>query len=182
MKANDRFDFLLWIEDYTTNILHILNCLFFLKVFFLDGNSNTNIYSEFTNFCWSSKRHSCLCWHGGKTQYLKETGSDIMGIIWYCLFSLRQNWANIQIDVRFTVVFSQLSSWQRAWRGAETMAVTRQNFNEYGTCRDVVNKNMEKHLRQNRTLQCAAPCYSAEGLFKRSMYICGWKANTRNWR
>lgn len=53
------------------------------------------------------------------------------------------------------------------------MAVTRQNFNEYGTCRAVVNKNMEKHLGQNRTLQCAAPCYSVEGLFKRSMYICG---------
>lgn len=140
-----------------------------------------------TIFCWSPKRYSSLCWHGGKTQYLKETGSDTVHIIWYCLFSLRWNWANIQSDVRVIVLFSQLSSQQCAWRGAKTMAAAVQNgarekFNEYGTCRAVVNKYMEKHLRQSRTLQFVASCYSVEGCLKRSMYICGWKANTRNWR
>lgn len=49
----------------------------------------------------------------------------------------------------------------------------RQKFNEYGTCRAVVNKYMEKHLRQNRTLQFVVPHYSVEGCLKRSMYICG---------
>lgn len=32
----------------------------------------------------------------------------------------------------------------------------RQNFNESGTCRAVVNKYMEKHLRQNMTLQACS--------------------------
>lgn len=49
----------------------------------------------------------------------------------------------------------------------------KQNFNAYGTCRAAVNKCMEKHLRENKTLQFAAPCCSVEGLLKRSMYICG---------
>lgn len=40
----------------------------------------------------------------------------------------------------------------------------KQNFNAYGTCRAVVNKYMEKHLRENRTQQFAAPCCSVEGL------------------
>lgn len=70
---------------------------------------HTSIYIIISTIFRGLQRHTqgfdCM---GEK--HLKEAVTDTMSIIGYCLFSLRQNQANIPIYVSVTVMFSPPSS------------------------------------------------------------------------
>lgn len=100
-----------------------------------------------------------------KNQYLKETGTDTMGITWYCLFSLRWNWAKVQIDVRVTDVFFGLltvmytkRSWERQPRGWEQSQTSMHMA--HAELQEMYGKDVQGRLR-HRSLQLLATLFKA---------------------